>query len=212
MEVSGMVLIFLILLLFIVFIISYFVRIYTTFHFYLHNETRFLHIKVRILGIIVYNRDMIIPANFLENKQSNNLNEEPIDSTSPESFTDALSQIKKIIKQLIDAKVVVRRFMSKIHIHEFNWITKFGTGDASVTGMLSGGLWAIKGSLIAIIVDHMKIKSKPVINVVPIFQHRYLYSECKCMVSFRVGQAIVAFFRIVRQFKKSNSNLNNKLA
>ncbi|MDC3415771.1 DUF2953 domain-containing protein [Aquibacillus salsiterrae] len=196
--------IFLLFLIIILFIISYFLRIYTTFYLSLQNEMSYFHIKVRVLGINVYKRKMELPEKQDDATDATNMIEDS------KLFTSDNWKVKLKLWNAVKDKVF--NLLGKIRLHKFDWTTELGTGDAFLTGIMSGGLWSVKGSIVRLMTDYMTVKTKPTINVVPIFQKKQVNSECECMVSFRLGQTIVAFFHIVRQIKRSENNLNRNLA
>ena len=42
-------------------------------------------------------------------------------------------------------------FLKKVNVTELEWHSTMGVGDAALTGMLTGALWTIKGSIIGMI-------------------------------------------------------------
>jgi hypothetical protein len=91
--------------------------------------------------------------------------------------------------------------IKSISFHELKWITHFGTGDASSTGALAGGLWAIKGTMIGFLFEQTEWRVQPKISVTPHFQQRGLYSEVDCIITIRLGKAIRTARRVMRNLK-----------
>ena len=54
--------------------------------------------------------------------------------------------------------VIVRKFFKKVSVKRFEWHSMIGVGDAAHTGMATGALWAIKGSIVGLIKSLFKIE------------------------------------------------------
>jgi hypothetical protein len=88
-----------------------------------------------------------------------------------------------------------------VYIEEFEWYTTIGTGDAGSTGIFSGLLWTIKGSLVGLVGQLMNLNQPPKIEVHPSFQMPIVRTNLQCMFSFRMGKAMLAAYQIVKNWK-----------
>lgn len=195
-----------------VFILSLFTKIYTTIHYIHQANEDLLKLKIRLLGFIVIRREL--PLTTEDMADQSNKTKDSVDTSDIEenSLIKTYKKYKELIKKIINSKPLILKFLSKVSVHHLSWKTNIGTGDASLTGILSGGLWSVKGAVIGMAMSHMKVKEQPDIEIVPLFQHKFVYSEFKCMTSVRLGQTIYAIFQLARHFQGSRSSLAKKTA
>jgi hypothetical protein len=123
-----------------------------------------------------------------------------------EEFVGVKQLLNNAIEQMKEAKRMLLIMMSSIVFHHFTWKTHFGTGDASSTGVATGGVWMIKGTLLGAVYELSNFKCEPKLMVTPHFQQKGFYSEVDCMVSIRLGKAIHTAVRLIR-----NSNVNREV-
>lgn len=188
-----------------------FLRLYTSFEFLLDGENSYFYIKVKVLGIVIWKKQILFSEEDLINPNNGELNSDR-EAYRPSNFSSKLQQFKELLFQLIDAKPLVLKVLSRINIHRLYWKTYIGTGDASATGILCGALWGMKGSIVGLITNYMNILQKPMIEVNPTFQEKRLYSECSGMVSARLGQTIYTFVQLIKYVNSNHSNWANEPA
>ncbi|WP_407268878.1 DUF2953 domain-containing protein [Radiobacillus sp. PE A8.2] len=181
-------------------ILCLFLRIYANFEYKLEQDKELLSVNVRIIGINIINKEM--PLLGLD-KDDTSLDDmiENMDITSEEpakSFLQKWKQWKHTFNKLLRIKAVVFKNMSKVCVHQLNWESKVGTGDASSTGIYCGGVWSVKGIVISFISTHMQLKCTPRIMVHPLFQQKLVRTKLSCMVSIKVGQAIYAIIQLMK--------------
>lgn len=119
-------------------------------------------------------------------------------TTTPEDILANFERFRDLVKRVVGLHTIVKRFLSKVHVHNILWDTQVGTSDASTTGLLCGGIWSVKGCIVGLIGSLTQLKTKPELYVTPYFQQKHTQTRVECMFSFRVGQAIFAVFLIVR--------------
>jgi hypothetical protein len=134
--------------------------------------------------------------------------------TSPNQFTptdilNSFKDTKEIMQHIVNLHKIVRRFLKKVSIHNLEWHTTFGIGDAAATGVLTGAGWALKGGILGIISQYMMLKKRPTVTITPLFLQSYSHTKLTCMISFRIGNAILAGLRIVKFWKGGRPSLKN---
>lgn len=129
-----------------------------------------------------------------------------IEEIDVKDFKDLKQVIQTIVPSFKETKKIIKMMMKSIVIHQLSWRTDFGTGNATSTGIMSGGVWMMKGTLVSFIHELSNLSCQPKISVTPHFQQRGLYSEIDCIVSIRLGKAIHTGLRILR-----NINLNKEV-
>ncbi|KXG76835.1 DUF2953 domain-containing protein [Thermotalea metallivorans] len=95
----------------------------------------------------------------------------------------------------------------KIVLESLSWKTEFGIGDAAVTGILSGMLWGIKGTLFAIIQKHIHPKNIS-FHVVPYFDQEIFQTRIHCIITLKIGYAIIASIKFVHVYWKRGEKQN----
>jgi len=158
---------------------------------------RWVRIKREIPMVAVDKEEMSIKTKEKREYGQDRTKEEEKDY-SPEDIKAQLESAKDFLDRVVGFHRILRRFLSKVRIHVFMWDTQVGTSDASTTGLLCGGIWTLKGSIIAVISSYMQLRTHPELYVTPYFQQKHSQTRVKCMISFRFGQAILAVFLIVR--------------
>ncbi|CQR48135.1 hypothetical protein BN1058_02483 [Paraliobacillus sp. PM-2] len=97
------------------------------------------------------------------------------------------------------------KHLKKITLEIIQWDTTIGMEDAASTGIFTGLLWSIKGSLLAILDQSFHLKEVPVIQVHSDFEKLTFQSTYECIFSLRLGQAIYTFRKINQSVKGLNS-------
>lgn len=164
---------------------------------------RFIKYKVQLPMLAV---DDESPSVVYEEKREGPLGKKEIkEKFTVQRFIDDLRLLQRFLKHVVGFHTIVRKFMKKTSIDDFHWTTKIGTGDAALTGSASGVIWGIKGNALGIITNYMKLKTTPEIEVLPDFQQMMLKTTFKCMVSFRLGHAMLAGLKVLRHWKKGKT-------
>ncbi|TRM12960.1 DUF2953 domain-containing protein [Lentibacillus cibarius] len=133
-------------------------------------------------------------------KRSIDLTEEPVPE---QSFQETLTIIHKFSKnfseKMKDVNTAVSVVLKRIRFHSISWKTDVGTGKADTTGMVTGGIWGMKGMVIGLLTSKSTLVTEPSVVVTPFFNQRKISSVFDCMITIRVGQAIYAFLKFIRK-------------
>lgn len=121
---------------------------------------------------------------------------------SENSISDLLQEGKFFLKSLRITAPEIYKVVQKISILKFNWHTLVGAGEASSTGILSGGVWSIKGVVIAFLRETSHKACSFHVNVTPFFQQKKFDTKVDIKLSIRLGQAIVGGIKILHSFSK----------
>ncbi|WP_102345281.1 DUF2953 domain-containing protein [Bacillus sp. Marseille-P3661] len=138
---------------------------------------------------------------------------------TPKETLNGLEKAKDFLQKVVGLHSIVRRMLSHFSVSKFEWKSSIGLGDAAYTGMATGFLWTIKGTVVGVVSQYMKLKARPDLAVTPLFQENFSHTRFIGIFSFRIGYAIVAALSIVRHWKStkggqqhvrtSNSGLND---
>ncbi|RYG74926.1 DUF2953 domain-containing protein [Lentibacillus lipolyticus] len=124
-------------------------------------------------------------------------------SDQEQSFQETLSQLHQLshngVQKIRDMHTAATIIFDRILFHQITWNTEAGTGKADTTGMVTGGIWGVKGMVIGLLASKSTFVREPSISVTPFFNQQRIRSVFDCMISIRVGQAIYAFLKIIRK-------------
>lgn len=198
--------------LFLVLIILCFLKLTIHIRYYHKKDNDDLKIEVRALfGLIKYKKTIPLikidddsPTLVVKEETELKGKENPIEETKQFSASDLLnflSNSKEILTHVVHFHRIVSSFLAKLTIKNIEWSSIVGLGDAAHTGMISGAIWAVKGSIIGIISNYMKLKDMPKINIYPQFQGVASETLFSCMIQFRIGHAMMAGIKLVKYWK-----------
>ncbi len=100
---------------------------------------------------------------------------------------------------------VISDVLSRVQDHaEFSGIylrIRYGTGDAAITGMIYGAIWAIAGSMHSLLSRFFKVDF-PEIELEPVFSGKAFEIEAEGIIKTRLVHIITAAFCSVRIYQK----------
>lgn len=142
--------------------------------------------------------------------QQEKTKKEDVKNYSSDDLVKNLSNGNEILNHVFGLHKIIRRFLKKVSVQKIEWHTKAGIGDAAYTGMLLGALWTVKGGLIGMISNYMKLKEMPIISITPNFQRAISQTRLICIIQFRIGYAMLAGIKLVKFWKGGLPNLKGK--
>ncbi|QTN00086.1 DUF2953 domain-containing protein [Sediminibacillus dalangtanensis] len=200
---SGGIILFLLLL---IFILLLWLRVYLTLDYQYENGSDYFHIQVEILGVRVFHKEFF-PFSEGENRyQSAGISEKEEGKSLKQKWQEWMRHLEAYRSIL----PLIFEFISQISVHQLSWKTKIGLTDARATGIAAGAGWGIKYSLVAWLHSHAKRMPREEIDILPLFQHEYLYTKAECIFSFRLGKAIRIIRHIMKQFSSKTWKTANE--
>ncbi|WP_181884559.1 DUF2953 domain-containing protein [Neobacillus piezotolerans] len=136
-------------------------------------------------------------------KEKEAVKEKTEEKRNPDSLLKGIKNGKETVEKLLQAHQDVKGFLKTVAIRRFEWYTAAGAGDAALTGIIAGAIWAAKGMIIGLLSETMKLKTSPAIVVTPYFQYTVSATMLSCMFTFRAGKAISAGMKIYKYVKKA---------
>ncbi|MGY4689217.1 DUF2953 domain-containing protein [Salibacterium sp. K-3] len=116
---------------------------------------------------------------------------------TPQELQSQWQALSVWLRHLDDMRPLFFSFLNKWKIKRFSWKTRFGTGDAAWTGLLSGLSWSVKQTAAGLLSAVMQMTCRPEVDVSPDFQNRQFETELTCMVTVRLGHAIITGIRVM---------------
>jgi hypothetical protein len=143
-------------------------------------------------------------------KEGKGKEKDKLKKETPEEILTSIKDFRELLEHVAGLHRIVRHFLSKIKVYDVQWQTVFGTGDAASTGTMTGLIWGAKGSMIGVVSGYMKLQSMPQLAVIPSFQKAIIQTDFSCIITFRVGHAILAGFKLIKYWKGGKPNFQSK--
>ncbi|WP_254842615.1 DUF2953 domain-containing protein [Bacillus sp. MRMR6] len=207
------------LIILLVFLIILITKITVHIDYYHHNDNDDLKIEFKIwFGLIKYkmkvplikiddNSPSIIVTGEKQMGDSPDNSKNVEQQITPNKVMQNMHNVREILNHVVHMGSIVKRFLSRVSIKQFDWHTLVGVGDAAATGVLSGAFWTIKGSMVGILSHFLKLKEMPNISVTPHFQLAIIQTRITCIIQFRIGHAILAGLKLIKFWKGGRPNL-----
>lgn len=189
-------------------------------HYFHHNDNDELKIEFRIwFGLIKYKMNVplikiddnspsiVVKENTHMGNSSENNPQTKVEKITKEDIKTNWINTKEIIQHVFGMHVIVRKFLKRVVIKHFEWHSLIGVGDAAHTGMITGALWTVKGSVVGMLSNFLRLKEMPVLSVTPHFQMAIIQTRITCIFQFRIGNAILAGLKLIKFWKGGRPNL-----
>lgn len=97
----------------------------------------------------------------------------------------------------------LRYLLGKTHLRRFRWRTELGTGDAALTGILTGAVWGLKGTLLSFAYRLLhRGGARPEVAVAPSFNKTCFNMALDCVFEIRIGHLLFTGVKaLVLKFK-----------
>jgi hypothetical protein len=201
----------LIILLFL-FILIIFSKITIYLNYYHHKDDDNLKVEIRLwFGLVRFKKQIPLikvddnsPSIILKETEKSNeetTNNDKVKKITPEKLINSLKSYKEILEHVFQLNSIVKNFFKRVTIQKFEWQSAIGVGDAVYTGVAAGALWSVKGAIIGVLSNYLRMKEMPKIMVHPNFQQMITSTDLLCMFQFRIGYAMLAGIKIVKWWK-----------
>lgn len=178
-----------------------------------HNETVKLEI-VTLYGLIRlrYMIPYIIFKNLkdgfrVEQQHVNNLAQDQADNSEKDINKDKLRHWADQFYDLLGATRGLKKWMAStlkhISFHKLDWSTNVGLQDAAHTATLTGALWGLKTTLIGWLSCYIRLRQRPRLFVVPVFDKPPQFvTEIEMSGEIRLARALYAGFVLIARVLK----------
>jgi hypothetical protein len=126
---------------------------------------------------------------------------------TPKEIMNIFRKAREFTERVVHLNDIMKNFFRHVSITKFEWQTKIGTGDAAATGMMVGLGWSLKYSVLAVCSKYMKLKTAPMITIIPSFYQAVSETKFICMIHFRIGHAMLAGIRVIKYWRGSLSEI-----
>jgi hypothetical protein len=194
------------------FILIIFSKITIYLNYYHHKDDDNLKVEIRLwFGLIRIKKQIPLikvddnsPSIILKESEKSNEeteNNEKVKQITPQKLINSLKNFREIIEHVFQLNSIVKNFLKKVTIQRFEWQSAIGVGDAVYTGVAAGALWSVKGAIVGVLSNYLRMKEMPKIMVQPNFQQMVTSTDLLCMFQFRIGHAMLAGLKIVKWWK-----------
>ncbi|MDP4106575.1 MAG: DUF2953 domain-containing protein [Bacillota bacterium] len=205
-------LVFILIILLFLFILIIFSKITIYLNYYHHKDDDNLKVEMRLwFGLIRIKKQIPLikvddnsPSIILKESEKSNEeteNNEKVKQITPQKLINSLKNFREILEHVFQLNSIVKNFLKKVTIQRFEWQSAIGVGDAVYTGVAAGALWSVKGAIIGVLSNYLRMKEMPKIMVQPNFQQMVTSTDLLCMFQFRIGHAMLAGLKIVKWWK-----------
>jgi hypothetical protein len=208
----------------ILFLLIIFSKLTIHINFFHHNDNDELKVEFRIwFGLIKYkmnvplikiddNSPSMVVKGSTQMGDSTEKNSTNVEQITKDDIMSKLTNAEEIIQHIFKLNVIVSKFLKRVVIKHFEWHSLVGLGDAAHTGTITGALWSIKGGIIGMLSNFMRLKEMPVLSVTPHFQLAIFQTHLKCIFQFRIGYAILAGLKLIKFWKGGLPNFKTNAA
>ncbi|MEO2074742.1 MAG: DUF2953 domain-containing protein [Bacillus sp. (in: firmicutes)] len=210
----------LLLLLFLLIIFSKLTILLNYYHF---NDNDDLKVEFRLwFGLIKYKIDVplikidddspsiVVKRKKRKGKKKEENNNVSVNQIDKDDVMTSFENTKELLEHVFGLHKIVRKFFKKVSIKKFEWHSMVGLGDAAFTGMITGGIWAIKGSIIGLLSHYLSLKVMPELSVTPHFQAAVIQIRFTGIFQFRIGHAILAGLKLIKFWKGGKPHFKKK--
>ncbi|MFE8704180.1 DUF2953 domain-containing protein [Cytobacillus sp. FJAT-54145] len=166
-------------------------------------------IKVPLIKLDENSASIVVKEKVEQGPQEKNIQSEKRKIT-PNEMLKSFSDMRELLNHVVALHTIIRKFLKKVTVKNLEWQSVIGVGDAAYTGMITGAFWAIKGSIVGLVSNYMKVKVVPNIMITPNFQQAISQTSLKCMIEFRIGHAILAGIKLFKFWKGGKPRFKTK--
>lgn len=135
--------------------------------------------------------------------------EEPqAEEVTASDILQKIEEVKQLLQHVVGLHIIIRKLLKKVSVHTFIWHSVIGSGNAAHTGMLTGGAWALKSSIIGLLTTYLHFIVMPAITITPDFQKSAASTSISCIFSLKLGDATWAGIKLFRHWKGGRLKFN----
>lgn len=117
----------------------------------------------------------------------------------------SIAKLNFYMHHIVHLKRIVIRFLKRVQIEKLEWNSSISVADAAMTGKLYGLVWVLKVHLVHLLTHFVRMNRLPILHVDANFHEKRSKTDFSCMISFRLGHAIIALFTIVKQLRRNET-------
>src|SRR5699024_5462117 len=159
----------------------------------LSNRKWVFHVAVNVLRIRLYKKEWHKQVASIEETFLDDILETLI---SDREYKKTRHWMQDFIYQCKNLKLITVFILQHLVFHKIEWATHSGTGEASSSAIVTGGLWTIKNTSKGLLYNIRNVTCNTSVSVFPYFQHKLEGTELHCIFSIKIAKAISIFMRV----------------
>ena len=112
-----------------------------------------------------------------------------------------LKELKTLLKKTLSARKSALFFLEKTRIKNIQWETNFGMENAANTAVGAELLLNLKVAILSLLSHHSNFLTVPQLIVTPIYEVKTIQTYLKCMITFKLGHAMIAVIKLMKSQK-----------
>lgn len=111
---------------------------------------------------------------------------------SRNDFRRFVRQARLLVRHMNDFKEFIAGTLQHVQVHDWQWTTRLGTGDAAETGVACGAVWGLKCAAAGAVGRWVALHSVPRIHVAPVFDAPHFRTELFFLARIRIFRLIAS--------------------
>jgi hypothetical protein len=103
----------------------------------------------------------------------------------------------------------MKNTLAHIECTQLKWITRVGIGDAPQTAIAAGAVWGMKSSLLGYMMHLVQVRSKPLVEVVPQYNHAQFSTDLSTAAGIRPIYIVWSGIELLWRIMKIKGGLRN---
>ncbi|MBN8208617.1 DUF2953 domain-containing protein [Bacillus sp. NTK071] len=117
------------------------------------------------------------------------------------SFSGDIQELMKLIKKTLGARDAAQFILRKTSVRKIQWETNFGMTNAANTAVGAELLLNAKIAIFALLSHYSNLLTVPQLIVTPIYEVKTIQTYIKCMITFKLGHAMIAVIKLLKSQK-----------
>ncbi|WP_273832547.1 DUF2953 domain-containing protein [Guptibacillus sedimenti] len=156
-----------------------------------------LQIAVRALfGLVVYETTIPLIELFEEGEESVKKKKKE------KGLKGETKELVQVLKKAFRARKSFLFFLKRVRFKNVQWETNFGAGNAANTAVFAEIVMNAKVAIFTLLSHYSNLHTIPQLIVTPIYENKTIQTYMKCMITFKLGHAMIAVIKLMKSQKK----------
>lgn len=116
-------------------------------------------------------------------------------------------RLNQIMRGTFELSRWFKETLKHVRCRELYWHTQLGAGDAADTATLTGLAWSLKGSLVGLLSNYIRLAVQPRLHITPRYNEAGFNVELSCIFSVRTGYAMVAGMLLLMRIMRTKGGM-----
>ncbi|MEF3301862.1 DUF2953 domain-containing protein [Paenibacillus sp. GYB003] len=149
--------------------------------------------------ILYWNEDGLMVNSKAIGRSRNDLLAERKTTITREKVERFFRTTRELLAHTVELVEWTKSVLARVQCTDMRWVTRIGLGDAADTAITTGIVWGVKTSLLGFLFRHIRLETKPVLQVEPVFNSDHFSTEAVCDLKIKTAFALYALFRLTHR-------------